>query len=105
MDIDWISSSIERTESDVEETVEKIEVIENKEQNIRSSIQKLQEDIEISGILSDKLAEKEMEKAELAEKVDYFRNMVRVLEADINEMIDARHRLSAEIRIKEGRRR
>lgn len=88
MDIDWISSSIERTESDVEETVEKIEVIENKEQNIRSSIQKLQEDIEISGILSEKLSEKEMEKAELAEKVDYFRNMVRALEADINEMID-----------------
>ena len=88
MDIYRIDSSLEETEKNVEEVVEKIEVIENKEQNLKTSLQKLQEDIEISGILSEKLSEQETEKKELNEKINHFKEIVHTLEDDINEMIE-----------------
>ena len=89
MDIFSTGSKIEEMESDVEETTERLQEVENRENKLQEAIGRLQQDIETSSILKEKKAEKSSEKNELLEKIGEYKSKVQELEEQINDAIEA----------------
>lgn len=96
MDIFKIESEIEEVERDVEETSESLEEVHNREEQLKGAVDKLRGDIETSNILKERIGEKEEYRRELQEKIDSYKEQVKILEKQINDAIESNNE-SAEI--------
>ena len=88
MDENTFEESIEQAEREADECLERENQLKSEEQEVQSAIQKLREDLEVSGILDQMAAEKQTEIGKTQDELDRIREQAESLAASLNEMTE-----------------